>query len=93
MNAIQQANQWVASGLLDTLPLFISYETNHRKLKDGSIVCAITELHPKQGVLGNLEQLGLATLDQKRRTRTLENLAEIVESIQFYLKQTNEKEG
>lgn len=81
MNPIQQAQKWVNNGLIDTLPICIEYT-----LDDGTKHPPIIQLQPKQGVVGNLDQLAQANISPKRRERTIENLAEIVQSIELYLK-------
>jgi len=83
MNPLQIAKTWQSNGFLDTLPICVEYT-----LDDGTKYPAIIQLKPKKGILGNLEQLATPNISPKRREKTLENLFEIVASIQIYLKQT-----
>lgn len=80
MTPFQQAQQWAKSGFLDSLPAQVEYEI------EDSTGIEVTTFKPKQGILGNLEQISKVK-NQKDMEKYHEQLAEIIMSIKHCVKE------
>lgn len=79
MTALQQAQQWLTNGFLDSLPEEIEYTED-----DGTKFPPIVQVKPK-GIIGNLDQLSKAK-QQKDISKYNDQIKEIVNSINYCVK-------